>query len=367
MAPTPAALTTTPTSTTHDFAKEVKDFDDSKMGVKDLLDSGVTTIPKIFMYPPEILADLKPCNLEIPTIDLSHPREEVIEQIKRASHDWGFYQIINHGISNEVIDQTINAFKSFYELPMEAKKKYHHMDPKVAFYSNFNIFHSKAVNWKDSLRVFMAPNPPEMDQMPSVCAKELLDWDIQAKRVAEELMEMMCEGVGVKKDKLKEMSCLEHRKLLSHYYPYCPQPDLTMGLPPHTDRGVLTVLLQNEVNGLHVKHGTEWVEVKPVRGALIINVGDLLQIFSNDAFTSVEHRVVANPSKNPRISLAAIYNPGKRGENDVYGVFPEIITPEKPSLYKEFTIPEIQKQGLTGDSSCRAIIDLFKLDKSEAA
>ncbi|KAK9122825.1 hypothetical protein Sjap_012427 [Stephania japonica] len=313
MAPTPAA-------TTHDIAKEVKDFDDSKMGVKDLLDSGITTIPKIFMYPPEILADLKPCNLEIPTIDLSHPREEVIEQIKRASHDWGFYQIINHGISNEIIDQTINAVKSFYKLPMEAKKQYHHMDHK-----------------------------------------ELLEWDIHAKRVAEELMEMMCEGLGVKKDKLKEMSCLEHRKLLSHFYPYCPQPDLTMGLPPHTDRGVLTVLLQNEVNGLHVKHGKEWVEVKPVHGALIIN------IFSNDAFTSIKHRVVANPSKNPRISLAAIFNPSKRGENDVYGVFPEIISAEKPSLYKEFTIPEIQKQGLTNDSGCRAIIDLFKFDKSEAA
>ncbi|KAK9108940.1 hypothetical protein Sjap_017000 [Stephania japonica] len=284
------------------------------MGVKDLIDSGVTMIPKI-----------------------------------ASNHDWGFYLIINHGISNETIDRTINAFESFYDVPMEAKKQYHHMDHKVAFCSTFNIFYSEAINWKDSLRVYMAPNLPEMDQM-----RELLEWDIHAKRVAEELMEMMCEGLGVKKEKLKEMSCLEHRKLVSHYYPYCPQPDLTLGLPPHTDRGVLNVLLQNKVNGLHVKHGKEWIEVKPVRCALIINVGDLLQ-----------HRVVANPSKNPRISLAPIYKPGKRGENDVYGVFPEIISPERPSLYKEFTIPEIQKQGITDDFSCRAIIDLFKLDKSE--
>ena len=61
-------------------------------------------------------------------------------------------------------------------------------------------------------------------------------------------------------------------------YPHCPQPDLTMGLASHTDPTVLTVLLQNHVPGLQVKHGDEWVDVKPVPGGLIINAGDFLQV-----------------------------------------------------------------------------------------
>ncbi|KAF5187186.1 hypothetical protein FRX31_023226 [Thalictrum thalictroides] len=90
------------------------------------------------------------------------------------------------------------------------------------------------------------------------------------------------------------------------------------------------------------------------------------QIFSNDQFQSVEHRVLANPCKEPRISAATIFNPGKRGESDYYGPLPEILSPENPALYQNFTIPEILKQGQTDDSSSKAIVDLFKLKESAA-
>ena len=63
-----------------------------------------------------------------------------------------------------------------------------------------------------------------------------------------------------------------------HYYPYCPQPDLTVGLKWHTDPVVLTVLLLNEVAGLQVKHGEDWIDVEPVPGGLIVNIGDILQV-----------------------------------------------------------------------------------------
>ena len=71
---------------------------------------------------------------------------------------------------------------------------------------------------------------------------------------------------------------MDGRVLVGHCYPYCPQPDLTVGITPHTDPGVITVLLQNHVAGLQVKHGDEWVNVKPVPGGLIINAGDFLQV-----------------------------------------------------------------------------------------
>ena len=88
----------------------------------------------------------------------------------------------------------------------------------------------------------------------------------------------MCEGLGVETSRLKEMTCLEGKVMVGHYYPNCPQPDLTVGLAYHTDAGVLTVVQQDHVGGLQVKYDGEWMDVKPVPGALVINVGDLLQV-----------------------------------------------------------------------------------------
>lgn len=77
------------------------------------------------------------------------------------------------------------------------------------------------------------------------------------------------------------MTSLEGRVIVGNYYPFCPQPDLTVGLAYLTDPGVLTVVQQDHVGGLQVKYGGSWVDVKPIPGALVINVGDLLQVNSN--------------------------------------------------------------------------------------
>ncbi|GJY67390.1 RNA-directed DNA polymerase, eukaryota [Tanacetum coccineum] len=133
------------------------------------------------------------------------------------------------------------------------------------------------------------------------------------------------------RDKLKEWSCLEGRINISHYYPQCPQPELTLGLTSHTDPCVLTVLVQNEIGGLlQVKCGEQWVEVEPVPGAIVVNIGDLLQMMSNDIYKSVEHRVLANNVEGARVSVAHLFNPSNREK--LFGPFPELISAEKPAV-----------------------------------
>jgi isopenicillin N synthase-like dioxygenase len=116
------------------------------------------------------------------------------------------------------------------------------------------------------------------DEIPEICRKEVIEWDREITRLGELLAELLCEGLGVEAKSLKEMTCFEGRVMVGHYYPYCPQPDLTVGLAYHTDPGVLTVVQQDHVGGLQVKYGGGWVDVKPVPGALVINIGDLLQV-----------------------------------------------------------------------------------------
>ncbi|KAA8516751.1 hypothetical protein F0562_017051 [Nyssa sinensis] len=328
----------------YDRMKEVKEFDNSKIGVKGLSDSGIATIPKFFVHPPETLSDLKSSSTcaGIPVIDLSGlkshlDRPKIVEQIREAARTWGFFQVINHGVPVSVLDETIAAIKAFHEQPTEA------------------------ATWLDSLQVWMSPVPAKVEDIPAVCRREVVEWDMHAKMVAETVMELLCEGLGLDSGKLKELGYTDTRNFLGHCYPYCPQPDLTLGITSHTDYGMLTVLLQNQVEGLQVKHGHEWVDVKPLHGGLIINIGDSLQIISNDEYTSAEHRVLANSSEKPRISIVEFFHADNRDVSSIHGPLPELLSAEKPAVYRNFTMGEFIENFLTKGLDSKSLVQKLKL------
>ncbi|KAL2485017.1 1-aminocyclopropane-1-carboxylate oxidase1 [Abeliophyllum distichum] len=124
----------------------------------------------------------------------------------------------------------------------------------AAFSTNFDLYQSKAASWLDKLQLRLAPTPPEWDHVPSTCKEAIIDWDKEVLGIGEKLLGFLCEGLGLENvDVLKELLCLEARVMAAHYYPHCPQADLTAGLMSHSDPGVLTILVQNEVSGLQVE------------------------------------------------------------------------------------------------------------------
>ncbi|XP_059427824.1 1-aminocyclopropane-1-carboxylate oxidase homolog 1-like isoform X2 [Corylus avellana] len=263
----------------------MKEFDESKIGVKGLSDSGVTSIPRFFVHPPETLSDLKSSSTcaSIPVIDFSGVnsathRRKIVEQVKEAATTWGFFQVINHGAPVPKLEETINAIKAFHEQPHEVKSKYYKRDEGqgMMYTSNNDLYRANAVAWHDSLQAWTAPTPQKAEDILEVCRKEMVAWDKRAIEVAETVMELLSQGLGLEAGKLKELKCSDSRAFVGHCYPYCPQSDLTVGITSHTDPSVVTVLLQNHVPRLQVKHGDEWVNVNPVPGGLIINVGDFL-------------------------------------------------------------------------------------------
>ncbi|XP_043705798.1 1-aminocyclopropane-1-carboxylate oxidase homolog 1-like [Telopea speciosissima] len=354
----------------YDRATAVKQFDESKIGVKGLVDAGATTIPPFFIHPPENLPNsipstALPASDIIPVVDLtgvdSDRRSRIVEQIRDASREFGFFQVINHGVPSDVINRTIDAIQAFNEQPTEVKSQLYsrEMGRGVTFSTNVDLFKSKAASWRDTIQMRLGPTHPDFEHIPDIFRREVLEWDHHSKRVGEVLMEILSEGLGVTPERLKELSCLEGRVMAAHYYPYCPQPDLTLGITSHTDPGVLTVLLQNHVGGLQVKYGDEWLEVKPVPDAIVINIGDILQIISNDEYKSVEHRVLANPHRESRISIAIFMNPGNR--EDLYGPLPELISPEKPALFRQFQLGEYMKKFFTKELDGKTMVNFFRL------
>ncbi|KAM7487774.1 hypothetical protein LguiB_025258 [Lonicera macranthoides] len=359
------ATSTTTVDRDYDRLREVKQFDESKIGVKGLVDSGITTIPRFFLQPPENLPSPRPTtqkpSISLPVIDLSSPRATLINQIHAAASTLGFFQITNHGIPQTLFDSVLGSMKSFHELPSDLKRQYYRRDLSggAAYSTNFDLYHSKAASWRDTIQIRMGPNPPEWEYVPEVCRRAVAEWDVEVVRVGEELMGILSEGLGMKREKLKELSCLEARVQADHYYPYCPQPDLTLGLGSHMDPGVLTVLVQNEVVGLQVKCGEDWVDVDPLPGALVINIGDILQIMSNDEYKSVEHRVLANAFDAPRISVTTFFNPSLRENN--YGPLPELISPEKPARYGQVIYSDFMRRFFTKELGGKTLTDSYRI------
>ena len=72
-------------------------------------------------------------------------------------------------------------------------------------------------------------------------------------------------------------------------YPPCPEPNLTLGMPPHSDYGFLTLLLQDEVEGLQIQYQDKWITVQPIANSFVVNVGDHLEVSLSIFNISIEN------------------------------------------------------------------------------
>ncbi|KAK7257048.1 hypothetical protein RIF29_30739 [Crotalaria pallida] len=350
-------------ATTNDRLHERKAFDDTKAGVKGLVDAGVAKIPSLFHHPPD--KSLKSSYLghvSIPVIDLSDignkdqsTHQEIVSKIREASETWGFFQVVNHGIPVSVLEEIKDGVMNFYEQDIEVKREFYTRQPKpFAYNSNFHLYSSPALNWRDTFMCYLAPNAPKPEDLPEVCRVILHEYGKHVMKLGITLLELLSESLGLNPEHLKGMGCADGLVTLGHYYPPCPEPELTMGTTKHSDNDFLTVLLQDHIGGLQVLYRDKWVDIPPVPGALVVNIGDLLQLITNDRFKSVEHRVLAN-YVGPRISVASFFSTDFLPSPKLYGPMKELLSKDNPPKYRETTVSEyvayFNAKGLDGSSA----------------
>jgi len=252
----------------------------------------------------------------IPLIDLASPdKQRVIAEIGLACRTYGFFQVINHGIEGELLEKMMAVGLQFFRLPPEEKEKLYSDEPskKIRLSTSFNVRKETVHNWRDYLRLHCHPLEeflPEWPTNPESFKEIVSEYCREVRRLGLRLLGMISLSLGLEEDYIEKALGEQEQHMAVNYYPQCPEPELTYGLPKHTDPNALTVLLQDpSVAGLQVlKDGGRWIAVNPRPNAFVINLGDQLQALSNGAYKSVWHRAVVNAAQE-RMSVASFLCP----------------------------------------------------------
>ncbi|XP_075501713.1 protein LATERAL BRANCHING OXIDOREDUCTASE 1-like [Primulina tabacum] len=296
----------------------------------------------------------------IPLIDLSpfnSPRHDangmtrLVAEISDACRKWGFFQVINHGVPTRVREKIGLASRKFFALSQDEKRKVSRSEVNIFGYSDHEI--TKNVrDWKEVFdctienpTIVYASDEPDDEELlelsnqwpdyPPELREACEENAAEMQKLAYKILALIGLSLGLPEDRF--YGFFEHQTsfMRLNYYPPCPAPQLALGLGRHKDAGAMTILAQDDVGGLEVKRKAdgEWVFVKPIPDAYIVNVGDLIQVWSNDRYESVEHRVKVNSEKE-RFSIPFFLNPS---HNIWVEALEELIDDQNPAKYKGYS------------------------------
>ncbi|BAT72662.1 hypothetical protein LR48_Vigan1091s002500 [Vigna angularis] len=237
-------------------------------------------------------------------------RKAVLEKIEDACENWGFFELVNHGIPLELLDTVERLTKEHYRKCMEQRFK-----EAVASKGLEGVQGEiKDMDWESTffLRHLPHSNISEIPDLSEEYRKAMKDFAQKLEKLAEELLDLLCENLGLEKGYLKKAfygSKGPNFGTKVANYPPCPKPELVKGLRAHTDAGGIILLLQDDkVSGLQLLKDGQWVDVPPMRHSIVVNLGDQLEVITNGKYKSVEHRVIAR-TDGTRMSIASFYNP----------------------------------------------------------
>jgi len=246
--------------------------------------------------------------------------EECIAEIGNAARDWGFFYIQNHGIKPDLISAFRQDMDEFFHLPEKTLDNIRRTQENSRGYFDDELTKNK-LDWK---RCFdFGAQDGKLDnkgldgfnQWPLVkehatFERTMKEYFHQMQSLSEVLLSAFCRSLDMDRDALHQHFDGNHTSYLRlNYYPKCPNPDENLAIHHHTDAGALTILYQDpSVTSLQVFRDGKWYFIPPREGTFVINIGDMMQVWSNDKYKAPLHQVQSN-SEHERYSAPFFYNP----------------------------------------------------------
>lgn len=301
--------------------------------------------PPLYICRDDDTEDVSSALSSIPVIDLSLlsssaticEQEEELQKLKSALCSWGCFQAIGHGISTSFLDEIRQVTRDFFQQPMEEKNK---AAKGVKDFEGYGADpvpeEGQSLDWSDRLFVNAYPedtrNSKFWPESPAAFRDVLEEYTVKMKTFTEIVSKAMAKSLSLEENcflnQFGERGPLQAR---FNYYSCCERPDLILGLKPHADGSGYTIILQDDVEGLQVHKDGKWFTVPTISHALLVLMGDQMEIMTNGMFKSPVHRVLTN-SERERISVAMFYTPEPKKE---IGPEEELVNQERPKLFKK--------------------------------
>ncbi|MBX2870096.1 MAG: hypothetical protein KTR18_15555 [Acidiferrobacterales bacterium] len=269
---------------------------------------------------------------EIPVIDIApllsgFSDTRVIKQIEDACRRVGFFYIENHRINPNTVSQICEQAKLFFGLPKRRKQSLL-VNPQMRGYLPLDYRSFEGEDRAATSRqegFWMGLEAEETTDRPldgyNQWAQELPrlqpameQYYCALEPISQALMQGFARALGLNKETLLPLFHNPTTRLKLNHYP--PQENPTdehhIGVVPHTDSGAFTILWQDHHGGLEVmnKNG-EWVGAPPIKDTFVVNLGNIMQIWSGGQFSSTKHRVI-NRGTNDRYSIPLFVNPDQK-------------------------------------------------------
>ncbi|XP_058087736.1 1-aminocyclopropane-1-carboxylate oxidase 1-like [Magnolia sinica] len=252
----------------------------------------------------------------MPVIDLSgldgENRKETMALLRDAFENWGFFQIVNHGMPLEVMDKVKKLANA--HLAALAQKKFQESELVKKLEGVKSESEVSDVDWEacffvQNLPISTIADAPDLSAQLKEAVEEYV---AEAIKLTEKMLDLVGENLGLEKGYLKKAFSGANGPFMGTkfaQYPSCPKADLIKGLRTHSDAGGLILVLQDDrIPGLQFLKDGEWVDVTPLPNSIFVNTGEQLEVISNGRIKSIPHRVIAR-EEGGRLSIASFYNP----------------------------------------------------------
>ncbi|KAK9071790.1 hypothetical protein SSX86_008219 [Deinandra increscens subsp. villosa] len=265
-------------------------------------------------------------SLELPVIDLSSSdRISTANSIRQACTDYGFFYLINHGVEEQLLQSVFDESRKFFSLPLEEKMKLDRKEDvgfSPIYAENLDSSTTSKGDLKETFHIGpLKDHEGHINQWPS---KEILpfwrfvmeEYYQKVLAVGKHLSSLIAMALNLEDDFFEKVGALDKPfgflRLLHYPGEMGASDEIVYGASAHSDYGMITLLATDAVPGLQVcreklRQPRIWEDVSHVKGAFIINLGDMMERWTNGLFRSTLHRVM--PTGKERYSMAFFLDP----------------------------------------------------------